>query len=62
MRPDTPVGRRVITNDNYPMRRLHPDGRVGTIIGESHDRTCWRIVFDGVRTPSTIHKKFLDFK
>lgn len=60
MRPDTPVGRRVVTNDNYPMRNHR--GRVGTIIGESHDRTCWRIMFDNIRTPSTIHKSFLDFK
>lgn len=35
-------------------------GRLGTIVGESWDKTCWRIQWDG-REPGTdsIHKSYI---
>lgn len=36
----------------------NPD-RKGTILGESVDRTCWRLCWDGQKAPGNYHKSFI---
>lgn len=34
--------------------------RHGVITGESRDGTCWQIIWDGSKTPTSIHKSFVE--
>jgi hypothetical protein len=58
----TPIRCRLSREGREALRR---DGsRGGLVIGESRDRVCWRVIFDG-RAPSsaeTYHKDFIELE
>lgn len=35
--------------------------RTGYIIGESKDKTCWLVLWNGQKTPHRLHKSFIKF-
>lgn len=34
-------------------------GRSGVITGESQNKSCWRVLWDGTTVPRSIHKSFV---
>ena len=41
------------------MNVLHKKDRIGNVVGESKDKTCWRVQWKGVNYNSAYHKSFI---
>jgi hypothetical protein len=52
--------RRVILNEEG-VRHTGVKERTGVIVGESRDKTCWRVLWDGNIYPQVFHKSFLSY-
>jgi len=60
MRKPNPTFRCVLSGEGL---EIHPGrgwpNREGTVCGESRDGCCWKVRWDGTRTPQTYHKSFI---
>ncbi len=53
-------GKRVkMSEEGHPRIHRQNPKREGVIVGEGYGGTCWRVLWDGIKTPDAVHKSFI---